>query len=103
MSYGIEIFDSNGEIIIGGSKLMNRVFYQTIVTSEGIYYYPSSLPYKPPIMHMPIRTSVGDIVTPSYTTNHLTNNGEYIGFEAVSTDSNNVDGFNTIITVFKIR
>ena len=59
MSYGLEIYDENGELVVDNEKLMNRVYYQIIANSEDSYYYPEPINYKPPVMQLPI--NFGDI------------------------------------------
>jgi hypothetical protein len=103
MSYGLEIYDENGELIVDNEKLMNRVFYQTIVTSETTHYYSEPLDYKPPVMQVSYRTPEDEAAPPSYSVNHITNSsGQYTGIDVVDETLGGTAN-KTIIAVFKIR
>jgi hypothetical protein len=101
MSYGLEIYDENGELIVDNEKLMNRVFYQTIVTSETTHYYSEPLDYKPPVMQKAFAKNETDDPHP-FSVNHITSNGQYVGIDIVD-EVLGVAAEKTIITVFKIR
>lgn len=97
MSYGLEIYNENGELVVDNEKLMNRVYYQIIANSENSYYYPEPINYKPPIMQMPI----GGRGYGWYSVNHIQNSSnQYVGFSTTARYENNRK---TIITVFKIK
>lgn len=99
MSYGLEVYNSDGELMTDNKKLMNRVYYQVIVNSETSYYYPEPINYKPPIMQLILNDNDNPFY--GYTAEHIKNeNGQYVGFSTVA------DGqtpSSTIISVFKIK
>lgn len=97
MSYGLEVHDENGELVVDNEKLMNRVYYQIIANSEDSYYYPEPINYKPPIMQLPI----GGGSYGWYLVNHIQNSSnQYIGFSTIARGEITRE---TIITVFKIK
>jgi len=102
MSYGLEIYDENGELIVDNKKLMNRVYYRTIVTTEITHYYAESFDYKPPIMQSAYSDNKDTPAYPFVIEHIIDSNGNYIGFKTLDkTLGNNANS--TIIIVFKIR
>jgi hypothetical protein len=94
MSYGIEIYDENGNIYFDNDKLKHRIWWQNLITSSGNYYYDTALDNEPTIVCYSVTGGV------PFVWNHITSNVQYTGIEVVSDDRANS---NTIFIVFARR
>lgn len=91
MSYGLEVYDKEGNVIIGSSYMTNRLWHYEKCTSTGEYSYDEPLDYRPILM------SFGGEGAIAFVCKHIEESGEYTGFELSNPDDVAEDNALTIV------
>lgn len=79
MSYGIETYDSNGNLILDNERLMHRFWDKFEVSSEGNYYYDEPLDHEPTVVDVTLSLY-------SFAWSHIISGGNYTGINVYKID-----------------